>query len=117
MDPVSPGSPVRILRRAKMGNDSKVTGMDALQRGKEVSLSPPTPCSSSSVYVLSSCVKYKLMERRDYVLSCFDTFSNVLGTLLDVLWMFKDMFRTKNQKPRTKREGEGKGCDGDLQAS
>lgn len=49
------------------------------------------------------------MERRDYVLSCFDTFSKVLGTLLHVLWMFKDMFRTKNEKPRTKREeGEGK---------
>lgn len=41
MDPVSPGSPVRILRRAKVGNDSKVTGMDTLQSGKEVSLSPP----------------------------------------------------------------------------
>ena len=54
MDPVSPGSPVRILRRAKVGNYSKVTGMDTLQSGKEVSLSPPTPCSSSSVDVLSS---------------------------------------------------------------
>ena len=54
MDPVSPGSPVRILRRAKVGNDSKVTGMDTLQSGKEVSLSPPAPSSSSSVCVLSS---------------------------------------------------------------
>lgn len=54
MHPVSPGSPVRMLRRAKVGNDSKVTGMDALRSGKEVSLSPPAPSSSSSVYVLSS---------------------------------------------------------------
>lgn len=54
MDPVSAGSPVRMLKRAKMGNDSKVTGTDALRSGKEVSLSPPAPSSSSSVYVLSS---------------------------------------------------------------
>lgn len=92
-----------------MGSGSKVTGMDALQSGKEVSPPRPALSYSSFVYILSPHMKYKPMECRDYVLPSFDVLSKVPGTVPGVLWMFKKMFRTKNPGTRDGKREEGKG--------
>lgn len=56
------------------------------------------------------------MEHRDSVLSSFDVFSNVPGTVLSILWMYKKKVQDKEHRNKGQR-GRGRkeqGCD--LQA-